>query len=117
METRNDEQNTQHTVTGPSGKVYYPVIGLEIHAELKTNSKMFCACRNNPDEEKHNTNICAVCMGHPGTLPVLNKSAISAPIDTPTRSTCFIAALLSTGRVPGCPIHTAQIFAFCFSSS
>ncbi len=76
METRNDEQNTQHTVTGPSGKVYYPVIGLEIHAELKTNSKMFCACRNNPDEEKHNTNICAVCMGHPGTLPVLNKSAI-----------------------------------------
>lgn len=76
METRNDAQNTQHTVTGPSGKVYYPVIGLEIHAELKTNSKMFCACRNNPDEEKQNANICAVCMGHPGTLPVLNKTAI-----------------------------------------
>ncbi len=76
METRNDAQNTQHTVTGPSGKVYYPVIGLEIHAELKTNSKMFCACRNNPDEEKQNANICAVCMGHPGTLPVLNKAAI-----------------------------------------
>ncbi len=76
METQNDAQNTKHTVTGPSGTVYYPVIGLEIHAELKTNSKMFCACRNNPDEEKQNANICSICMGHPGTLPVLNKAAI-----------------------------------------
>ena len=76
METRNEAQNTKHAVTGPSGAVYYPVIGLEIHAELKTNSKMFCACRNNPDEEQQNKNICAVCMGHPGTLPVLNKTAI-----------------------------------------
>lgn len=76
METQNDVQNTKHTVTGPSGAVYYPVIGLEIHAELKTNSKMFCACRNNPDEEQQNANICSICMGHPGTLPVLNKAAI-----------------------------------------
>ena len=65
-----------NTITSATGKVYYPVIGLEIHAELKTNSKMFCACRNNPDEEKPNKNVCAVCMGHPGTLPVLNKAAI-----------------------------------------
>ncbi len=55
---------------------YLATIGLEIHAELKTSSKMFCSCRNNPDEEKPNTNICPVCMGHPGTLPVLNKEAI-----------------------------------------
>ena len=55
---------------------YYPTIGLEIHAELKTETKMFCACRNNPDEEKPNTNICPVCMAHPGALPVLNKKAI-----------------------------------------
>lgn len=72
----NTAKTEPHTITGPSGKTYYPVIGLEIHAELKTNSKMFCACRNNPDEEKQNANICAVCMGHPGTLPVLNKAAI-----------------------------------------
>lgn len=55
---------------------YLATIGLEIHAELKTSSKMFCSCRNNPDEDKPNTNICPVCMGHPGTLPVLNKQAI-----------------------------------------
>lgn len=57
-------------------KKYIATIGLEIHAELKTASKMFCSCRNNPDEEKPNTNICPICMGHPGTLPVLNKEAI-----------------------------------------
>ena len=57
-------------------KKYYPTIGLEIHAELKTNTKMFCSCKNDPDEEKPNLNICPVCMAHPGTLPVLNKKAI-----------------------------------------
>jgi aspartyl-tRNA(Asn)/glutamyl-tRNA(Gln) amidotransferase subunit B len=55
---------------------YYPTIGLEIHAELKTQTKMFCGCRNNPDEEKPNVNICPVCMAHPGALPVPNKKAI-----------------------------------------
>lgn len=58
-------------------KEYMATIGLEIHAELKTESKMFCSCKNDPDEEKPNVNICPVCMGHPGTLPVLNKEAIS----------------------------------------
>jgi aspartyl-tRNA(Asn)/glutamyl-tRNA(Gln) amidotransferase subunit B len=99
METRNDAKNDTETeanadaksdakadtgivaeksksVIGPSGKTYYPVIGLEIHAELKTKSKMFCSCANNADEPEQNKNICAVCMGHPGTLPVLNKAAI-----------------------------------------
>src|ERR1035437_3096271 len=55
---------------------YYPTIGLEIHAELKTFTKMFCSCKNDPDEEKPNVNICPVCMAHPGTLPVPNKKAI-----------------------------------------
>ncbi len=57
-------------------KQYYTTIGLEIHAELNTNSKMFCGCVNNPDEEKPNINICPVCMAHPGTLPVINKKAV-----------------------------------------
>ncbi len=57
-------------------KEYHTTIGLEIHAELNTNSKMFCGCINNPDEEKPNANICPVCMAHPGTLPVINKKAV-----------------------------------------
>ena len=61
-------------------KEYYTTIGLEIHAELKTNSKMFCGCINNPDEKKPNTNICPVCMAHPGTLPVINKEAVKSVI-------------------------------------
>ncbi len=55
---------------------YKPTIGLEIHAELNTASKMFCACKNNAKEEVPNTNICPVCLAHPGTLPVINKEAI-----------------------------------------
>src|SRR3954468_22362516 len=61
-------------------KKYYYTIGLEIHAELKTNSKMFCGCKNDPDEIKPNVNICPVCMAHPGTLPVANKKAIESVI-------------------------------------
>jgi aspartyl-tRNA(Asn)/glutamyl-tRNA(Gln) amidotransferase subunit B len=63
-----------------NGTTYYPTIGLEIHAELATNSKMFCSCKNDTDEEKPNVNICAVCMGHPGTLPVPNATAIESVI-------------------------------------
>ncbi len=55
---------------------YVATIGLEIHAELSTATKMFCSCKNDPDEEKPNTNICPVCLAHPGTLPVLNNKAI-----------------------------------------
>ncbi len=61
-------------------KTYYPVIGLEIHAELKTDSKMFCGCKNNPDEANPNVNICPICMAHPGTLPTANKKAIESVI-------------------------------------
>lgn len=59
---------------------YITTIGLEVHAELHTNSKMWCGCKNDPQAEKPNTNICEVCMAHPGTLPVPNKEAIKKVI-------------------------------------
>ncbi|MCX6712426.1 MAG: Asp-tRNA(Asn)/Glu-tRNA(Gln) amidotransferase subunit GatB, partial [Candidatus Vogelbacteria bacterium] len=55
---------------------YKPTIGLEIHVELKTATKMFCRCQNNPEENKPNVNICPVCTAQPGALPVINKEAV-----------------------------------------
>lgn len=55
---------------------YIPTIGLEIHAELKTKTKLFCDSKNDPDETRPNSNVCPVCMAHPGVLPVLNKEAV-----------------------------------------
>ena len=55
---------------------FKPTIGLEIHAELKTRTKMFCGCLNDPLERHPNQNVCPVCLGHPGTLPAANKEAI-----------------------------------------
>lgn len=55
---------------------YIPTIGLEIHAELKTKTKMFCNSKNDPDEKAPNVNICPICMGHPGTLPTINREAV-----------------------------------------
>lgn len=54
-----------------------PVIGLEIHIQLKTKSKMFCACANVNDGVLANTAVCPICLGHPGTLPAVNEQAIN----------------------------------------
>ena len=60
-------------------KDYDIVIGLEIHAELKTNTKVFCSCKNAFGSEP-NTNVCPVCIGLPGTLPVINKKAVELTV-------------------------------------
>lgn len=55
---------------------YIPTIGLEIHAELKTRTKMFCNSKNDASETRPNVNVCPVCLAHPGTLPVINGEAV-----------------------------------------
>lgn len=59
---------------------YTPTIGIEIHTQLATKSKMFCGCDNDSRKAKPNTNICPVCMALPGTLPVVNKGAVEMAI-------------------------------------
>src|SRR3989344_1542764 len=55
---------------------YFPTIGLEVHAELKTRTKMFCDSANDQNETRPNINICPICTAQPGTLPVINKEAV-----------------------------------------
>ena len=69
---------------------YKPVIGLEIHAELKTKTKMFCDSLNDPDEKHPNINICPICISHPGTLPVANEDAVRKVIMTGLALNCKI---------------------------
>jgi len=77
---------------------YEPVIGLEVHAELLTKSKMFCGCEVvDSITAKPNHYICPVCTGQPGALPVLNKKAVELAV--------------RVGLALGCDIHTESIFA------
>lgn len=56
---------------------YRPTIGLEVHVELNTRTKMFCNSRNAPDTSEPNTQVCPVCLAHPGSLPTVNKEAVA----------------------------------------
>lgn len=75
---------------------YESVIGLEVHAQLLTRSKMFCGCENRFGM-KPNTDICPVCTGQPGSLPVINRGAIELGV--------------RAGLALGCTIHPKSIFA------
>jgi len=69
---------------------YFPVIGLEIHVELKTKSKMFCSCKNDSQEKRPNVNICPICLGYPGTLPTINEEALKKVLKVGKALNCQI---------------------------
>ncbi|MEK7279076.1 MAG: Asp-tRNA(Asn)/Glu-tRNA(Gln) amidotransferase subunit GatB, partial [Nitrospirota bacterium] len=70
---------------------YEVVIGVEVHAQLLTESMMFCGCGTRFGE-KPNTQTCPVCLGLPGTLPVINKKAVEMAIKTSLATNCTISA-------------------------
>ncbi|MBD0282029.1 MAG: Asp-tRNA(Asn)/Glu-tRNA(Gln) amidotransferase subunit GatB [Thermoleophilaceae bacterium] len=77
-------------MTEPEARAYEPVIGLEIHVQLKTRTKMFCGCALSFGEEP-NTRTCPICLGHPGTLPVANAEAVHFALMIAMAFECDIA--------------------------
>jgi aspartyl-tRNA(Asn)/glutamyl-tRNA(Gln) amidotransferase subunit B len=69
---------------------YEPVIGMEVHVELNTNSKMFCGCSADFFGVAPNTHVCPICLGLPGTLPVINQRAVEYTIMTGLALNCEI---------------------------
>lgn len=78
-------------------KGYEMVIGLEVHVELKTKTKIFCNCKTDFGAEP-NTHVCPVCMGMPGTLPVLNKKVVDYAIKAGLATNCTIARFSKQDR-------------------
>ena len=81
------------TTIAPEGRVdtdYEIVIGLEVHAQLLTKSKMFCACSTDYANSAPNTHVCPVCMGMPGVMPVINRQAVAYTIMTALALNCSI---------------------------
>src|SRR5688572_3474616 len=66
------------------------VIGLEVHAQLLTRSKMFCSCATDYQAAPPNTRVCPVCLGMPGTLPVINRRAVELVAITGLALNCTI---------------------------
>src|SRR3972149_460157 len=70
---------------------YETIIGLEVHAQLLTKSKMYCGCSADYASAPPNTHVCPVCLGLPGVLPVINKQAIEFTMMTALALNCRVA--------------------------
>lgn len=78
---------------------FEPVIGLEIHVQLASKTKLFCACPNGVgDDTKPNTAVCPVCTGHPGTLPVLTEGALELAVRAGLSMNCRVNEYSSFSR-------------------
>ena len=78
------------TITEPEARAFEPVIGVEIHVQLSTRTKMFCGCALSFGDEP-NTHTCPICLGHPGTLPVVNAEAVHYALMIAMAFECRIA--------------------------
>ena len=77
---------------------YEAVIGLEVHSQLLTASKMFCSCVSEYQDAEPNTTVCEVCLGMPGVLPVINRRAVELVIATGLALGCSIGAITKFDR-------------------
>lgn len=77
---------------------YEAVIGMEVHVQLLTKSKMFCRCSADYAGAPPNTLVCPVCLGMPGTLPVINRKAVEYTIMTALALNCEIAEFAKFDR-------------------
>jgi aspartyl-tRNA(Asn)/glutamyl-tRNA(Gln) amidotransferase subunit B len=77
---------------------YETIIGLEVHAQLKTKSKMYCRCSADYASAPPNTHVCQVCMGMPGVLPVINQEAVKFTIMTALALNCSISGYTKFDR-------------------
>ena len=80
-----------------TAKKYETVIGLEVHVELHTRSKIFCGCATSFGAPP-NTNTCPICLGHPGVLPVVNRKAVEYAIKAAMALNCEIASMCKFDR-------------------
>jgi len=74
------------------------IIGLEFHVQLKTKTKMFCACSNEADPKDPNVNVCPICLGHPGILPTVNEEAVHMGMKAALALNCTIAEFTKFDR-------------------
>ena len=93
-----------------------PTIGLEIHVQLQTRTKMFCGCELEFGAEP-NTHTCPVCLGHPGTLPVINEQAVAYAIRIALALGCEVApgrpSTARTTSIPTSPRATRSASTTC----
>src|SRR5205823_8550610 len=78
------------TIAPPQMTEYLTTIGLEVHAQLLTRSKMFCACRADVAYAPPNSHVCPICLGMPGTLHVINAEAVLQSVRTGLALNCAI---------------------------